>query len=155
MHTSQMQLLNEISAGHDGPQIPPAKLAYFQERLRERIYDFIIGLFLAEQRNGLNKAKLARRIGKKAEVVNRWLGAPSNLTLDTVSDLLIGINAQELTLGSASLLSRSPVNYEHLDGTPSTYDLIEQSLGAVTALENSQKEPSSRRLASIEEAAGR
>ena len=69
MPTSQMQLLNEISAGHDGPQIPPAKLAYFQERLRDHVFDFIIGLFLREQKNGLNKAKLGRRIGKRAEVV--------------------------------------------------------------------------------------
>jgi hypothetical protein len=118
MPTNQTQLLNEIGAGHDGPQIPPAKLAYFQERFRDRVFEFIVGLFLAEQQRGLTKAKLGRRIGKKAEVINRWLGAPSNLTLDTVSDLLIGIAAQELTLGSVSLLGRAPVNYDHLDDAP-------------------------------------
>jgi hypothetical protein len=120
MPTSQMQLLNEINAGHDGPQIPPAKLAYFQERLRDRVFDFIIGLFLREQKNGLNKAKLGRRIGKRPEVVNRWLGGPSNLTLDTISDLLVGIAAEELLLDSNTLLGRAPVNEFHLDDMPAS-----------------------------------
>src|SRR5262245_15732170 len=91
MSISHTQLLNEIGAGHDGPPIPPAKLAYFQERLRGRIFDFILGIFLEEQKNGLTQAKLARRIGKKADVISRWLGTPSNLTVDTISDLLVGI----------------------------------------------------------------
>jgi hypothetical protein len=120
MATYQTHILNEISAGHDGPQIPPAKLAYFQERLRERVFDFLLGKFLEAQSDGLTQAKLSRRIGKKAEVVNRWLGAPSNLTLDSVSDLLIGIAAEELNLHASTLLGRSQVNHSHLDETPQT-----------------------------------
>jgi hypothetical protein len=115
MPTYQTHLLNEVSVGHDGPQIPPAKLAYFQERLRERVFDFLIDKFAEEQKRGLTQAKLSRRIGKKAEVVNRWLGAPSNLTLDSISDLLIGIAAEELNLSSSTLLNRVQVNYSHLD----------------------------------------
>ena len=126
MPTSQMQLLNEISAGHDGPQIPPAKLAYFQERMRDRVFDFIIGLFLREQKNGLNKAKLGRRIGKRPEVVNRWLGGPSNLTLDTISDLLLGIAAEELLLNSQTLVDRAPVNEFHLDDVPASAESSEE-----------------------------
>jgi len=155
MTTYRTQLLNEISAGHDGPQVPPAKLSYFQERLRDRIFDFILGRFLAEQKNGLTKAKLGRRIGKKAEVINRWLGAPSNLTLDTISDLLIGIAAEELNLSSATLLNRAPVNYSHLDDAPSADDMSppEQHRAEISALEKAGKEPdASRRIASIEEA---
>jgi hypothetical protein len=143
MPTYQTQLLNEISLGHDGPTIPPAKLAYFQERLRGRIFDFIIGRFLDEEKNGLNQAKLARRIGKRAEVVNRWLGAPSNLTLDTISDLLVGIAAEELTFGSATLLNRAPVNYSHLDEAPTMAERTEepaQREGA-SALERLKRQP--------------
>jgi hypothetical protein len=115
MRTSQTQFLNELAAGHDGPPIPPAKRAYFQERLRGRMFDFLLGRFLTEKENGLNQAKLARRIGKPPEVINRWLGSPGNLTLDTISDLLIGIRAEELDFLPSPLLHRAPVNYSHFD----------------------------------------
>jgi hypothetical protein len=95
MTTSQTQFFSEISAGPDGPVIPEAKRAYFQSRFRNRIFNFILGKFVEEQKNGLTKAKLARRIGKTPDVINRWLGAPTNLTTDTMSDLLLGISGEE------------------------------------------------------------
>lgn len=115
MPTFQTQLLNEVQAGHDGPPIPESKRVYFQERFRGRIFDFLISLFVEEQKNGLTKAKLARRIGKPPEVINRWLGGPSNLTSDSISDLVLGICASEPDLEASSLLNRKPVNYAHLD----------------------------------------
>jgi hypothetical protein len=115
MATFQTQLLNELRAGHDGPPIPESKRVYFQERFRGRMFDFLVGRFIQEQRNGLTKAKLARRIGKSPEVVNRWLGAPSNLTSDSISDLLIGICGEEMVTDAVSLLNRKPVNFVHLD----------------------------------------
>jgi hypothetical protein len=118
MPTFQTQLLNEVQAGHDGPTIPDSKRIYFQRRLRDRCFDFVIGCFLREQARGLNKAKLARRIGKPPEVVNRWLAAPSNLTLDSLSDLLLGICAEEPEISGRSLLNRQPVNYFHLADQP-------------------------------------
>jgi len=107
--------LNEVAAGHDGPPIPEAKRVYFQERFRGRFFEFLIERFLLAQSHGLTKAKLARRIGKPPEVINRWLGAPSNLTLDTVSDLMLGISAEEPEMAGSPLLDRLPVNYMHLD----------------------------------------
>jgi hypothetical protein len=118
MITFQTQLLNEIAAGHDGPTIPESKRVYFQERFRGRIFDFLIDRFSLEQQNGLTKAKLARRIGKTPEVINRWLGAPSNLTSDSISDLLLGICGEEMGMNGLSLLNRNPVNYIHLDDQP-------------------------------------
>jgi hypothetical protein len=115
MPTFQTQLLNELRAGHDGPPIPESKRVYFQERFRGRVFDFLVGRFIHEQRNGLTKAKLARRIGKSPEVVNRWLGAPSNLTSDSISDLLLGICGEEMVTDAVSLLNRKPVNFVHLD----------------------------------------
>jgi hypothetical protein len=107
MNIFQTQFLNEICAGHDGPVIPESKRVYFQERFRGIVFDFLINLFVRENNNGLTKAKLARRIGKSPEVINRWLGAPSNLTLDSVSDLLLGICAEELTPQSESILKKT------------------------------------------------
>lgn len=114
MRTSQMQFMNEMAAGHDGPQIPEATRIYFQERLKNRFFEFLLGRFLEQQKHGLTKAKLARRIGKTPDIVNRWLAAPSNLTLETASDLLLGIKAEELEMGATSLLDRQPTNYMHL-----------------------------------------
>ena len=100
-----------IQAGHDGPPISEAKRVYFQERLKNRFFEFLLTRFLEQQKLGLTKAKLARRIGKTPDAVNRWLAAPSNLTLDTISDLLLGISAEELEMNGSSLLNRVSVNY--------------------------------------------
>jgi hypothetical protein len=111
MSISQEDFFNELAAGHSGPTIPEAKREYFQTRLRNRLFNFILAKFVAEQERGLTKAKLGRRIGKPPEVINRWLGAPSNLTLDTVSDLLLGISAEELTPQAEALLHQDPRNF--------------------------------------------
>jgi transcriptional regulator with XRE-family HTH domain len=105
--------MKELAAGHDGPPIPAPKRAYFQQRLRNRFFELLLSKFAEQQARGLTKAKLARRIGKTPEVVNRWLGAPSNLTIDSLSDLLLGISAEELEMGSSSLLNRPPTNSRH------------------------------------------
>jgi hypothetical protein len=118
MPTFQTQLMNEIGAGHEGPTIPESKRVYFQERFRGRIFDFLVDRFVREQSNGLTKAKLARRIGKPPEVINRWLGAPSNLTADSISDLLLGICGEEMKMDGRSVLNRAPTNYDHLADQP-------------------------------------
>jgi hypothetical protein len=109
----EQQFFSELVAGHSGPTIPEAKRVYFQTRLRNRLFDYILGRFVQEQKKGLTKAILARRIGKPPELINRWLGAPSNLTLDTVSDLLLGISAEELTPQSEPLLYQAQRNWIH------------------------------------------
>jgi hypothetical protein len=118
--TSQTPFLAELAAGHAGPPIPMAKRAYFQQRLRIRVFNFLLEKFVHAQSDGLNKSILAKRIGKTPDVVNRWLGAPSNLTIDTISDLLLGIAAEELELDSSSPLEQVAGNYSHFDEMVST-----------------------------------
>lgn len=131
MSTFQTHLLNEIGAGHDGPAIPESKRVYFQERLRGRIFDYLLSCFIREQANGLTKAKLARRIGKAPEVVNRLLAGPSNLTLDSISDLLIGVCAEELDVSGTSLLGRSTLEVQRKASTSGAeYDLGPHNRGA-------------------------
>jgi transcriptional regulator with XRE-family HTH domain len=91
----------------DGP-IPGGKLAYFRERTRNNIYSYIIGKFLEREKIGFTQAKLARRVGIDPARINRMLGAPGNWTIDTISDLLLGIGAEELEPNSSSLLNRPP-----------------------------------------------
>jgi hypothetical protein len=145
--TFQTQLLNELSAGHNGAPISESKLVYLQERLRARFFEFLIERFGKEQAKGLTKAKLARRIRKSPEVINRWLGAPSNLTLDSISDLMAGISAEELEMDGSKLLNRSPVNYVHLAEVDdvSSQDAIPAKPRPVTSTSNGSVEISSFR----------
>jgi hypothetical protein len=114
--TSQAaSFFDELAAGHAGTPIPDEKLVYFRTRSRNRLYHFILSRFVAEQEKGLTKAALARRIGKSPEVINRWLGSPSNLTADSISDLLIGISGEELAPTSEPILNQRPGNYRPWD----------------------------------------
>ena len=97
--------LSEIASGDP---IPPGKLAYFQERTRNNLHNFILTKFLREEENGLTRAELARRIGRSPEVITRLLGAPGNWTIATISDLLLGICGEELAPSSSSVSGLEP-----------------------------------------------
>lgn len=105
MTTSPTSFLSEILSGEP---IPLGTMAYFQERTRNRLYEFVIKEFLA---SGLSKADVARRINKRPEQITRWLGAPGNWTFDTVSDLLLAISAAELEPAKSGLAGRAPRNF--------------------------------------------
>jgi hypothetical protein len=110
MTTSQTSFLSEVE---NGEPIPVGKLSYLRERTRNLLYDFIVRKFIEAERHGLTQAELARRIGKRPEVVNRMLGSPGNWRIDTISDLLVGIAAEELDPKSVSLLNRAPRNQQY------------------------------------------
>lgn len=71
--------------------IPVAKLEYFRTRFRLAVYDLIASKF--QRQETLNQKEYAARIHRKPEAINRLLSSPGNWTLDTVSDLLIGMAA--------------------------------------------------------------
>lgn len=116
MNTSRTKTKSTLSEIAAGEPIPADKLAYFQARFRNRLYSFVMTKFLEAERNGrLTRAELARRIGRRPEQITRLLGAPGNWTLDTASDLLLGIAAEELELASSPLLNRKSRNYSGPD----------------------------------------
>jgi hypothetical protein len=87
-------------------EIPVGKLAYFRERLKNRLHELIFLEFLRQEDTyGLTKAELGRRIGKPPERITRLLSAPGNWTLETVSDLLLGM-ASELDFSAALLVNK-------------------------------------------------
>jgi len=92
MTISTEQIFDEI-LDLESDQIPLARLAFFREELRNRLYAEIVARFHVLEDQGFTKARLARRIGKSPEQVIRWLGAPGNWTLDTASDLFTGMRA--------------------------------------------------------------
>ncbi len=80
-------------AGDD--TLSPSVREYFEARLRHRLYDLVISVFIA---SGQTRSQLAKRVGKRPEQITRWLSGPGNLTLDTASDLLLGICGAELAM---------------------------------------------------------
>lgn len=105
----QTTFLSEIARG-DHP-ISENTLAYLQERAKSRLYDYVLKKFLEEEKCGLTRAQLARRIGKSPEVITRMLGAPGNWTIETLADLLVGISSEEILPASESLIDRPKKNY--------------------------------------------
>jgi hypothetical protein len=108
MTTSQTGFLSEILAGG---KVSEATLAYFRERLRNRIHQFILRQFQARQERGLTQADVARVLGRRPEQINRWLGTPGNWTLDTISDLMLAISKAELEFSEYPLENRGVRNY--------------------------------------------
>jgi len=89
-------------------QIPLGTLGYFEARNRNRVYDLVLSEFL---RSGISQATLARRLGKGTDVICRWLGAPGNWTLDTVSNLLFAISGAEPEYGVSRPLDGPQRNF--------------------------------------------
>jgi hypothetical protein len=76
-------------------QIPLRTLEVFRNRFRTQLFDLILSEYSKQARAGFTKRDLARRINRRPEQITRWLGTPSNWTLDTISDLLLGISQAE------------------------------------------------------------
>lgn len=93
MSISQTPFLPDVLS--DDP-IPHSRLAYLQERTRNLLFEYVLEKFLRAEKDGLTKAKLARRIHRRPEIVTRLLGAPGNWEISTLSDLLAGISNEEL-----------------------------------------------------------
>ncbi len=78
----------------EGEQIPIGKLEYFRERLKSRLHQLVLDEYLRREDRGFSQTDLARRIGKRADQISRLLGTSGNWTLNTVSDLLIGMESE-------------------------------------------------------------
>jgi hypothetical protein len=66
----------------------------------------------ASEEGGLTKAIVAKRLRKGPEQITRWLGAPGNWTLNTVSDLLLAMNC-EVDIAIVQLQNRPAANEAH------------------------------------------
>lgn len=64
-------------------------LGYLRARAQNNAHDCVLQVFLDEAKSrGVTKAYIARRLGKRPEVIGRWLTAPGNWVLDTIAELL-------------------------------------------------------------------
>src|SRR5688572_5709127 len=89
MSTYQTTWLSKPSGAE---RVPPTTLAYFRARAQHRLHELILNEFRA---SGLSQADLARRMGKGTDQLCRWLGAPGNWTVNTISDLLFAMSGGE------------------------------------------------------------
>jgi hypothetical protein len=100
--TSQRKsILSEVLSGEP---IPRRTLVYFRRRLANRLHSLALEQFAKlEAEKKINRADLARRIGREPAQITRWLGGgQQNWTTETTSDLLLGMGF-ELSLGVSHL----------------------------------------------------
>ena len=116
MTSSAMQgFLSEVLGGN---RIPGNKLAYFQTRLSSNIHQAMLGVFgRIEKQGDFTRKDLAHRIGRKPEQITRWFSYPGNLTLGTVSDILLGMGYEVESVTLVDLATGNRVQYpdHHID----------------------------------------
>lgn len=87
--------------------------AYHRQRYKNRMFSEIVRLFAEEaERNGITKRDLAEWLRRDPAQITRWLNAPSNLTLETISDILLALGAEEDPT-VRRFLEKSIANYAH------------------------------------------
>ena len=97
MATSHSQLMNAIS----NEEIQPFWVAYFREHFRGLVHDQLLETFEVWKCQGNNRATLAKKLGRRPEQITRWLAAPSNCEIDTVSDIALAMGCMpKVTLES-------------------------------------------------------
>jgi hypothetical protein len=88
-------------------------LFYYRQRNKNRVFEKIALLFVEEaERRGITKKQIAEMLKKDTGQITRWLSGPNNLTLDTISDLLLALGA-EMDYQPARFEDRQNGNYFH------------------------------------------
>ncbi len=80
-------------------KISDRDIRFYRRLRRNRVFSELLAYYakIAEE-NGIRKSDIATRLGKQPSQITRWFAEPVNLTLDTISDLLLAMNA-ELVFG--------------------------------------------------------
>lgn len=87
---------------------------YYRQRFKNRVYEKLVSFFAKEaERTGVTKKDIASRLKKDPAQVTRWLASPGNLTLDTISDLLLALDAEVEPITIVRFADRRPANYAH------------------------------------------
>jgi len=141
MPSSPIGFLAEILSGGSlpvtGRPIGPGELAYFRERLKGRVFSLIARSLRNQQLQNPNitQAEVARRLGRRPEQITRWLSGPSNMTLDTISDLVLAISGGEPGLGVSPLTTNAPADASRERVEPSFQNSVTGDLNSERAME--------------------
>ena len=94
-------------------QLRQFDISYFQQRQRNRVFEQVIRHFAEKaESEHITKKHLAQKLGKDPSQITRWLAAPTNWTLDTISDLLLAMDA-EMNFQIAPFSEQKISNYFH------------------------------------------
>jgi hypothetical protein len=110
MTTSLTEYLT--SEAHEFDSVDVGDLAYFRERFRNRVHSLMLQTFREKETTGLTRCELSRLMHKRPEQVTRILGAPGNLTLETISDFFLALGL-EPEVSAVDLKRPRSHNYEH------------------------------------------
>jgi hypothetical protein len=89
-------------------------IAYYQQRYRNRVFYALVAWVSEQAQNqNLTQKDIAGRIRKDPAVISRLLNNPSNLTLDTISDVLLAFDAEAEPPEIVFFRDRRPPNYIH------------------------------------------
>ncbi len=115
---------------------------YYRKRLKNRIFARLSAFFAEEsERTGITKSDIAARLKKDPAQITRWLSGPSNLTLDTLSDLLLALDAEVETPRIVRFEDRPEANYIHpLIAKISGHDqgVVDERISSQLSLSDSQ-----------------
>jgi hypothetical protein len=86
---------------------------YQRHRTKNRVFAAIASFFAEEaQAENITKREIARRLSCDPSQITRWLSAPSNMTIEGVSDILLSLGA-EADLNIVKFENRPAPNYVH------------------------------------------
>ncbi|MHC4705586.1 MAG: hypothetical protein ACYS8I_00670 [Planctomycetota bacterium] len=76
-------------------KISQREIRFSRRLLRNQVYTELLGLFAEKaESEGLTKSRIAALLDRDPSQITRWFAEPSNLELDTISDLLIAIGGE-------------------------------------------------------------
>ena len=88
-------------------------VAYYRQRQKNRVFTALVEFFAQEaERRGVTKKDLAAALSKDPSQITRWMSAPSNFELDTLSDILLALGA-EMDHKIIRFTDRTKQNYMH------------------------------------------
>jgi transcriptional regulator with XRE-family HTH domain len=93
--------------------IPKREIFYYRQRMKNRVFAELASFFANEAAaHQLTKREIAYRLQCDPALITRWLSAPGNVTLETISDLLLALNA-EMDTNIVRFADRAKPNYVH------------------------------------------
>ncbi|MBQ8106223.1 MAG: hypothetical protein IJ127_25535 [Afipia sp.] len=117
MSTSQKQT-SWLTKPDGDDKISAGTFGYISARMRARLYDVVVREF---KKSGITQATLAKRWGKKPEVVSRFLAKPSNWEIDTWVEALFAINGALPVISTVHVQEKNEgAEAYNVDASPST-----------------------------------
>lgn len=102
------------SSNEDALQPTEAEKAYARAMFRRQVHDQILAAFMDfAEGNRCSRSTLADNLGLNRSQVTRWLARPSNLRVDTISDLLLTMRYKPKLFAEKLDVHQTPANYVH------------------------------------------